>query len=98
MPISLLTPEARELAEYMSQISEDAWCAGWMHGVEVSLWDIVVNGPREYGAIFITTDQVNRIRDLADAAGGWIVFDEEEEETFVPMAEWIRRFDSLASR
>jgi hypothetical protein len=39
-----LEPEAHELAQYMSDLSEDAWHAGWMDGIEFALWDAVING------------------------------------------------------
>jgi len=35
---------------------------------------------------------VTRLRALAHAAGGWIVFDDEHEETLVSFTEWEARF------
>ena len=29
------------LKKLMSAISEERWCAGWMHGLEYTLWDMV---------------------------------------------------------
>jgi hypothetical protein len=84
-----LSPEARELATYMSELSEEAYCAGWMTDLEYELWDIVQTGPRKYGRLDITTDHIARLRTLADRCGGWIVFDDEKEEVFVPMDRWL---------
>jgi hypothetical protein len=37
--LSDLTPDQRALARYMSDLSEEAYCAGWMSGLEYALWD-----------------------------------------------------------
>lgn len=89
-----LEPKARELAELMSGLSEEAYCAGWMHGLEFELWEAVINGPREYGRLQITLDHIAQLRRLSSAAGGWIAFDETEEESLLPMDEWKLRFSN----
>jgi len=77
----------------MSELSEQAYCAGWMGGLEFDLWNALVGGPREYGRVRITDEQVERLRRLSEAARGWIVFDDVDEETLVPLDEWKRRFE-----
>jgi hypothetical protein len=89
-----LEPEARELAEYMSELSERAYYAGWMGDLEFDLWDAVVNGPREYGRLSITDEHIAELRRLSKAARGWIVFDDVQAEVFLPMKKWKERFDS----
>jgi hypothetical protein len=88
-----LEPKARELADYMSGLSEEAYCAGWMDGLEFELWEAVISGPRKYGRLQITLNHTSRLRRLSEAAGGWIIFDETEEELLLPMGEWKRRFN-----
>jgi hypothetical protein len=39
-----LTPAQLELAEYMSDLSEEAYCAGWMRDLEYALWDAAYGG------------------------------------------------------
>jgi hypothetical protein len=39
-----LTPAQCELAKYMSDLSEEAYCAGWMQGLEYALWQVLVEG------------------------------------------------------
>ena len=34
-----LTPPQRQLADFMSDLSENAYCAGWMSGLEYALWE-----------------------------------------------------------
>src|SRR3954468_4306066 len=89
---SALEPNARDLAQYMSDLSETAYYAGWMDGLEFELWDAVVSGPRVYGRLRITDEHIAELRRLSVAAGGWIVFDDDAEEMFVPLADWQARF------
>ena len=87
-----LDPAARALADYMSELSEQAYCAGWMDSLEFALWDAVASGPRKYGQMEVTAEHVTRLRRLADAAGGWIVFDDVNEESLCPLREWEQRY------
>lgn len=86
-----LEPKQRALAELMSELSERAYYAGWMEGLEFSLWRALDGGSRTFGRLELTDDQLVRLRQLADACGGWIVFDDMNEERFVPISEWKKR-------
>lgn len=82
-------PDWQTLAREMSEISEQAFCAGWMDELEYRLWEIVIGGPRKYGQIVLTDKQVARLRDLADKLHGWVWFnDESEVEEFVERDRW----------
>ena len=82
-------PAAEALCAYMSELSEEAYYAGWMQGLEFALWDAVVYGPRQYGHLHIEAAHIARLRELASRCGGWIYFDERvNQESFVPAAEW----------
>ena len=87
-----LSPEQRQLAEFMSELSEEAYYAGWMVGLEWALWDALKDGHSEWGRLDLTGQQRTRLRQLSDACGGWIVYDQLAGETWVPMAEWQQRF------
>lgn len=80
-----LDPDSRALADFMSELSEAAYCAGWMNGLEFELWQALIGGPRTYGRLEITDEQLARLRDLSEAAKGWIVFDDVGGETLVPL-------------
>ena len=82
-----MQPAVIELATYMSELSEQAWCAGWMQDLEFALWRAVTETPYHYGRLDLTAEHVARLRALSEACGGWIVFREDEE--FVPLAEWL---------
>ena len=76
----------------MSDLSEEAYCAGWMQGLEYALWEVVVGERGEYGRLVMSLEHRTRLRALSVACGGWIVFDDETEETWIATAEWEQRF------
>lgn len=86
--LSDLTPAQRELAVYMSQLSEEAYSAGWMEDLEYQLWRAISSGPFRYGQLTITPAHVRKLKSLSDTCGGWIRFDDTLEESFVPVAQW----------
>jgi phage pi2 protein 07 len=87
-----LTDAQRALADYMSELSEDAWCAGWMMNLEFELWRAMQSEPRECGRIVLSDAQVETLQRLSAGCGGWVVYDEDQGETWVDLAEWKRRF------
>ena len=93
-----MKPEEKRLADYMSNLSEQAYYAGWMVGLENVLWNAVVDGPRKYGRLEITGEHIAKLKELSDACGGWIIFDDEKGETFVPLDEWLRLYETNQNR
>jgi hypothetical protein len=85
-----LTPQQRELATYMSELSELSFSAGWMEGLEQALWRCATTGPFRYGHLQLTVEHARRLKELSDLCGGWIRFDDNHDEVFVPLAEWLR--------
>ncbi len=83
---------ALALARRMSDISEECYCAGWLMGLEFTLWQFVQDGPGEWGMGRVSAGDVETLKRLAEKAGGWIVWRENVGETFVPMAEWLVEF------
>lgn len=83
-----LSPPQRELAIYMSSLSERAHSAGWMQGLEFSLWRAVSHGPFKYGRLELGPEQVQRLRELSERCCGWIFFHEQQEESFASLSEW----------
>ena len=83
-----LTADQRALAEFMSELSEEAYCAGWIGNLEHALWRAQVEGPFDYARLAITDVHVAKLRKLSERCGGWIVFDPVQEETLVPMEKW----------
>jgi hypothetical protein len=86
--LSDLTEPQRALAEFMGRLSEEAWHAGWMKGLEYELWRAVVDGPFRIGQLTLNSAHVTRLKQLSDSCGGWIVFDDSTEESFAPVGLW----------
>jgi hypothetical protein len=87
-----LTEEQRMLADFMSELSEEAYCAGWMDGLEFALWEALTEERASYGRLEFDETQVNRLRALSSSCGGWIVFEDIGEETWIPLRDWTSRF------
>jgi hypothetical protein len=83
-----LNKEQLKLAEYMSELSELAYTARWMDKLEFSLWNAMNHKITEYGRLVFTQKTIDNLRELSNKAGGWIVFDEKQEETFLTWQEW----------
>ncbi|MCB2407421.1 hypothetical protein [Hymenobacter lucidus] len=75
-----LNKQQRALHDLMSDISEEAWCAGWMEGLEYALWHIVLHGPAKYGWDLIGEQTIQQLQHLSQLADGWIVFDDVKQE------------------
>lgn len=89
-----LTPEQRALADYMSELSEKAWHAGWIAHLEYDLWDAIMGGSSSFGQMYLTAKQLQALRGLSERCAGWIVYDHATEETFVPIDEWKSRYEA----
>ena len=72
IPEAPLHREALALSDYMSDLSEDTYCAGWMSGLEFALWGFVLNGPGKYGMGEITQANIDDLKYLSELAGGWV--------------------------
>jgi len=89
-----LTPTQSDLQQYMSDLSEEAYYAGWEDGLEFALWEVVLDQRTEYGRLVVTPEHRARLIALSDACGGWIVFDDVTEETWVSRADWEKLFSA----
>ena len=76
----------------MSELSEKAYHAGWMTGLEYALWQLVLGQRGDYGHLTFSSEDAVTLRRQSQECGGWIVFDDDKEETWVPLSEWEGRF------
>jgi len=83
-----LNKPQRVLADYMSDLSEEAYAAGWMAGLEFELWEALEGKIKVYGRLKINEEILRKLRRLSDEANGWIYFDDIEEEKYVSFDEW----------
>jgi hypothetical protein len=86
-----LSSDARALATYMSDLSEEFWCASWMRDLEFMLWS-AIEGAEADASLVLTRDQFATLKTLSNACKGWIVFHRDTGETFVSMPEWMQLF------
>jgi hypothetical protein len=93
--LSHLSPAQRELAEFMSALSERAYGASWMEGLEFAIWRAVSDGRFKYGQLELTPEHIHHLVELSRGCGGWIFFEKDHEESFAPFSEW-KRLVSLA--
>jgi hypothetical protein len=96
--LSELTHDQQTLVAAMSDLSEAGYHAGWIAGLEYDLWRLLLANGDHYGRHDVSAEELGRLRHLAEQCGGWIVFDDEKEETFVPLAEWQRMFVAHTAR
>ena len=68
-----LTAPQRELHDLMSSVSELAWSAGWMRGLEYELWKAVQSPPYKVGRLQLSPTQCDRLTAAASAALASIV-------------------------
>lgn len=76
----------------MTGISEEFWCAGWMDGLEFSLW----NAPpgMSYGTGTITERQSQLLKLLSEECDGWWHWNDGAK--FIRMADWLVRTKQAA--
>lgn len=97
-PLSAL-PCAREvlrdwMAREMSDISEETVCAGWEGGLEFRLWRAVTELPADhcYCGTTIPACRIDRLRQVAEYLGEWIVWDEFTGPKPIAFEKWMTVF------
>jgi hypothetical protein len=91
---STLTDAQQKLSDFMSNISEEAYTAGWMSNLEYVLWEAVLNGARKYGHYFINQIDIDTLIKLSDECNCWIYFDNDTWETAIPLSEWREKYNT----
>jgi exoribonuclease R len=93
-----LTENEKKLADLMSEISENCYSAGWMLNIEYVLWHAVISGPRSFGRGEITQKDIDELTRLSNTTKTWIVFDDKDEETPMPLETWKALFITEVSK
>jgi hypothetical protein len=79
---------ADQLRDVMSEISEDYYCAGWLNGLEYSLWGMLEGCDRGFGFGSVTDAEIAGLRELHERCGGWWRWEKGVGEVFVATEEW----------
>ena len=74
------TKEAAELFDYMQQLSNNHWDAGWLTDLGCRLWCEMV-GESSWRFPF-SAEEKARLKTLHEAAKGWIVWNYEKYKTY----------------
>ncbi|MEO6395255.1 MAG: hypothetical protein ABIO40_05035 [Devosia sp.] len=98
----MLTPDQQELHDFMSEISELCYCAGWMIGTEGRLWAFMSDADDDgkWGQRPIPQSARATLHRLSQRAGGWIVWMDGDLQAgtggpaFVPLVEWQDHYNS----
>jgi hypothetical protein len=84
----------------MEYLSEENWCAGWLHDLEFELWEWVIKwragvplSPDEEANWDHWTKDAQALSWLAEQAGGWWRWVPDVGPEFVPMEEWVRVYE-----
>lgn len=93
-----LTPQQQALADAMSDVSETAYCAGWMDDTEYQVWRLLHGGSR-WGMLDAEdlAEELDAVRKALEAAGCWIVWGDDGEEP-IPLDEWEKRYAAHKAR
>lgn len=95
--LSELDNDQRALAEYMSEISEEAFSASWMEGLEFELWRAISSGPKVYGRLQLNESHIERLVALSNKCSGWIYWHPSNEETYLGLPQWKNAYRRKAA-
>jgi hypothetical protein len=93
-----LSNQQQLLADFMSDVSERCYSAGWILNLEYVLWNAIATGERKYGHDTITKENIEILRNYSNAANSWIIFHSEIEETAISLEEWEKKFQNDIQR
>ncbi|MER7968085.1 hypothetical protein ABTX35_03560 [Streptomyces sp. NPDC096080] len=89
--MTALTPAQSALVDAMSEVSETAYCAGWLDGTEYEVWRLLHGPPRSWGQAGpeLLAPALEAVRVAYRAAGCWILWDEAADgESPVGIERW----------
>jgi len=86
---------ARRLYAAMSDVSEEAHCAGWLYSWEYPMWYHAFNHPFEvietHTAINddVPVAQINHVMELSMKCQGWVIYDNDHGPMWIPIDDWL---------
>lgn len=92
----------RLLKNLLMKISEDCWAAGWMDGLEYSVFHMMLAGPTQYGQREVSATNLDTLTYLLTLTGAWPTWNDsddsipEDEDNdpidWLPLPTWIERY------
>lgn len=78
------------LVNAVREISDRCWCAGWMDGIEKTVWQAVLDD-RDcgIGQGYVTREELIFIKALAERCDSWVIWgDITHGECEIPLSLW----------
>ena len=88
-----LTKEQRILADFMSDLSEKCYSAGWLENLEYVLWDTLTKGERKFGQDILSQQDIDQLIQFSKDCNCLVYYDDATEETAIDLALWRQKFD-----
>lgn len=93
-----MNPYAIALRVMMSDISEEAYCATWMHDNEYVLWGMVQGDiDPYYGMYAVSREEIATLKTLSEDAGVWFIWDAnstDNEAQPISLDDWSPRYEA----
>ncbi|MDB5351432.1 MAG: hypothetical protein JWN86_2679 [Planctomycetota bacterium] len=67
--------------------------ARWLLELEYYLWQAVIGIRDPHNQRLADEGEIVRLKELSQLCGGWIVFGDSTEETWLPLEVWEKRFE-----
>lgn len=85
----MISHAAQMIINTLEHISEDLYCAGWLAGIEHSIWSKLLGDSLANNIIY---NDILELRKLAAECKGWVRWDDSKESNnviYIPMDEWL---------
>jgi hypothetical protein len=82
---------AEKLVYLMSEISEEYYAAGWLMGLEYTLWHIIFEDPTmHFGGRPLTLAEIGELLELTTRCQGWWIWSKNRSGLqFLTYDEWL---------
>lgn len=106
MSDTMKTEKKIELALLMSDISEDCFYAGWISGLEYTLWGMTLDPSKnQFGVHEVPLSEIEKVKLLSREIGEWPVWADDDEPgaedvdglwlKWLPLDEWEKTYSVL---
>ncbi len=88
------------LFETMADLSEKYWCAGWLSGLEYTLWEQITPGNQI--AYILNENEISKLRHLSEKCKGWWFWDDDSTDPlgadycvkFIDLQSWQDKYNN----
>jgi hypothetical protein len=91
----------RLLVDYISELSEEYWCAGWYADIEYELWEILDLSIEEMEPFWqrrVEPQDLSDLKWLSQVTSSWGKWDDEREDIPVSLEEWKKNYQQWKER